>query len=56
MNCPQLRDDDGVVHSVSYLSPAISIGDRVTVSGFYAVTTNCIGTVIVVEDELGIER
>jgi hypothetical protein len=51
VDCPQVRDDSGVIHTVSYLSPGVKIGARVTVTGFYAVTTHCIGTVLVVRDE-----
>lgn len=52
VDCPQIRDDAGAVHPVSYLSPRVAIGARVEVSGFYAVTTKCRGTVLVVEEEL----
>jgi hypothetical protein len=51
VRCPEIRDDAGRVHVVSHLSPAIAIGARVTVTGFYAVTTKCLGRVLVVEDE-----
>ncbi|MDT8853545.1 hypothetical protein RNZ50_00560 [Paracoccaceae bacterium Fryx2] len=51
VDCPQIRDDSGKVHTVSYLSPGVAIGDRVKVSGFYAITTRCLGTVLVVEEE-----
>jgi len=51
VDCPQIRDDAGVIHPVSYLSPAVAIGARVAVSGFYAITTSCRGTVLVVEEE-----
>jgi hypothetical protein len=51
VDCPQIRDDAGTVHPVSYLSPRVGIGARVEVSGFYAVTTKCLGTVLVVEAE-----
>ncbi len=56
VDCPQVRDDAGVIHSVSYLSPGVGIGARVTLSGFYAVTTHCIGTVLVVRDEQILEN
>ena len=52
VNCPELRDDDGTIHVVSYLSPAAPIGTRVTVRGFYGITTTCLGTVLVVEEEV----
>lgn len=51
VDCPTIRDDAGVVHPVSYLSGAVAIGDRVTVTGFHAITTSCKGTVLVVEKE-----
>ncbi len=51
VDCPQLRDDAGVIHVVSYLSPGAPIGARVFVSGFYGITTTCRGTVLVVEEE-----
>lgn len=51
VECPTIQDDAGRIHPVSYLSPAIPIGGRVSVRGFYAVTTKCLGTVLVVEDE-----
>lgn len=52
VDCPQLRDDAGRLHAVSYLSPAVPIGGRVTVSGIYAVTTRCVGLVLAVEREV----
>lgn len=52
VDCPQLRDDAGTIHVVSYLSPAAPIGTRVTVRGFYGITTKCLGTVVVVEEEV----
>lgn len=51
VDCPQIRDDSGKVHSVSYLSPAVEIGGRVTVSGVYGVSTRCVGTVLIVQTE-----
>ena len=51
VDCPQIRDDAGVLHSVSYLSTGLAIGDRVTVSGAYGITTTCQGTVLVVAQE-----
>ena len=48
VDCPQIRDDAGVLHSVSYLSTGLAIGDRVTVSGAYGIITTCLGTVLVV--------
>ena len=52
VDCPTIQDDAGGVHAVSYLSGAIAIGDRVSVTGFYAVTTKCVGTVLVAEQEV----
>jgi hypothetical protein len=49
--CPTIRADDGTVHAVSYLPPSVAVGERVSVSGAYAVTTRCVGRVIVVEEE-----
>lgn len=51
VDCPTIRAADGTLHPVSYLSPTIPIGGRVTVRGFYAVTVGCLGTVLVVEEE-----
>lgn len=50
VDCPQLRDDEGTLHAVSYLSPTIAIGTRVRVTGFYAVTLACLGPVLVVQE------
>ncbi len=55
VQCPQVRDDAGVVHGVSYLSPDIPIGGRVTVRGFHAITPVCLGKVLVVEEEIKID-
>lgn len=51
VECPQIRDAAGAVHAVSYLSPGVAIGARVTVSGVYGITTSCRGTVLVVAHE-----
>jgi hypothetical protein len=51
VDCPTIRDDAGAVHPVARLSPRTAVGDRVTVSGFYAVTTTCRGRVLVIEEE-----
>jgi hypothetical protein len=56
VDCPQVQDDAGVIHSVSYLSPAVAIGARVTLTGQYAITTRCVGTVLVVRDEQILEN
>lgn len=50
VDCPQVRTDDGRIVGVSYLPPAIAIGDRVEVTGFMAVTTKCRGRVLVAEE------
>jgi hypothetical protein len=49
VDCPRVRTDDGQVYAVSYLEPAISIGDRVAVTGEIAAITSCRGNVIYVE-------
>jgi hypothetical protein len=51
VRCPAIRDDDGRVHTVSYLSPDIPIGGRVTVRGYYAIRLSCFDEVLVVEEE-----
>ena len=51
VDCPQIRDAAGAVHTVSYLSPAVALGARVTVRGVYGITTTCLGTVLVVQQE-----
>ncbi|MDR0810269.1 MAG: hypothetical protein LBE86_14275 [Gemmobacter sp.] len=51
VDCPQIETADGRRHGVSYLSPAIEIGGRVTVSGQYGVTTSCRGQVLIVAEE-----
>ena len=56
VDCPTIRDDAGGVHAISYISGAIAIGDRVLVTGFYAVTTSCVGTVLVAEQEVKLVR
>jgi hypothetical protein len=56
VDCPTIRDDDGNVHTVSYLSPAIEIGARVSVTGVYGITTTCLGRVLVVESETDLSR
>lgn len=51
VDCPQIETADGRRHGVSYLSPAVAIGARVTVSGHYGVTTTCLGRVLIVAEE-----
>ena len=50
VDCPTIRTDDRAVHAVSWLPPALAIGERVTVRGSNAVTTRCVGRVIAVEE------
>ena len=50
VDCPTLRGDDGRIHSVSHLHSSIAIGDRVSVTGHYAVTVRCVGEVLFVEE------
>jgi hypothetical protein len=52
VDCPLIQDDDGKNHAVSYLSPNILIGDRVTIRGHHGVTTGCRGTVLIAEQEM----
>lgn len=52
VDCPLIQTDDGKNHAVSYLSPSILIGERVTLRGHYGVTTGCLGTVLIVEQEM----
>jgi hypothetical protein len=55
VDCPTIEDDNGEVHPVSYLSPAVAIGARVSVSGVHGITTTCRGRVLVVETEQVLE-
>lgn len=50
VDCPQLRGEDGTITVVSYLAPAIPIGTRVKVTGFYAYVTSCRGRVLKAEE------
>lgn len=50
VNCPEIRDDAGGRHPVSYLPPRIGLGDRVTVTGTLGVMTTCRGVVLVVDE------
>ena len=50
VDCPQLRDDAGVLHPVSYLPSWIALGERVTVRGTFGVTATCRGVVLVVDE------
>lgn len=49
VDCPQVRTDDGQVYSISYLAPSIAIGDRVSVTGYMAYSTTCLGPVLKAE-------
>jgi hypothetical protein len=49
--CPQIRDDAGRIHTVSYLSPLAGIGARVTVTGSIGYSIKCIGKVFLVMEE-----
>lgn len=49
VDCPTIRTDGGKTYSISYLSPAIAIGDRITVTGVMANSATCRGPVIRVE-------
>lgn len=51
VDCPQLRDDAGKMQAVSALSSAVPIGGRVSLRGFYGVSTKCVGTVLIVTKE-----
>lgn len=51
VDCPQIETTDGRRHGLSYLSPAVAIGGRVTVSGHYGITTTCLGRVLIVAEE-----
>jgi hypothetical protein len=56
VQCPTIQDDEGVVHTVSYLSPGIPIGGRVMVRGYHAVRLSCFGDVLIVEEEIALDR
>jgi len=49
VDCSQIRTDDGKTYSISYLAPSIEIGDRVSVTGFFANVVECRGTVLYAE-------
>jgi hypothetical protein len=49
VDCPQVRTDDGTDYTVSYLAPAIKIGDRISVTGFFAHVVKCRGEVLFAE-------
>lgn len=50
VDCPQIMTDDGTLHPVSRLTADIAIGDRVTVTGTYGVTTTCKGQVLIIDE------
>ena len=56
VDCPTVKADDGKVVSISYLPPSIAIGDRVSVTGFFAVTTHCRGKVLYAEQVSALGR
>lgn len=52
VDCPTIETPDGQRHPVSFLSPAIAIGERVTVRGVYGTSTRCRGRVLIVREEI----
>ena len=56
VDCPTVKTDDGKVVGISYLPPSIAIGDRVSVTGFFAVTTHCRGKVLYAEEVTALGR
>ena len=56
VDCPTVKTDEGKVVGVSYLPPSIAIGDRISVTGFFAVTTHCVGEVLYAEDVTALGR
>lgn len=50
VDCPKLRTDDGVLHPVARLPADVAIGDRVSVTGSYGITTTCNGQVLIIAD------
>jgi hypothetical protein len=50
VNCAEIRSDDGTVHPVSGLNGDIAIGARITATGFYGVSTRCVGRVLIITD------
>ncbi|MBD0413674.1 hypothetical protein [Oryzicola mucosus] len=56
VDCPQIRGDDGQLHSVIGVSSDIAIGDRIRVSGHYAVSTRCRGQALVVEEQQKLQK
>jgi len=51
VDCPRLRDDAGHEYGVSYLSPAVAIGARVSLRGVWGISTRCRGRVLMVQQE-----
>jgi hypothetical protein len=49
VECPKLRGDDGKIYSVHYLPPAIAIGARLSVTGYFAKLVRCRGRVLYIE-------
>lgn len=50
VDCPTLRTDDGVLHPVARLPADVALGDRVSVTGTYGITTTCKGQVLIIAD------
>lgn len=50
VECPQVRAEDGEIYNVSYLAPTIAVGDRIRITGFWAITTTCVGRVMYAEE------
>lgn len=49
VECPQIRTDDGQLHSVTGLAADIALGTRITVTGHYGYSTTCLGKVLFIE-------
>lgn len=56
VECPRVRSDDGSTHGISYLAPSIAIGDRVSVTGYMAITVGCRGPVLYAEKVLVLSK
>jgi hypothetical protein len=50
VTCAEIRSDDGTVHPVSGLTGEVAIGDRITVTGTFGVSTSCVGRVLIIQD------
>lgn len=49
VNCPEIRTDDGAVIPVKGMTADIALGQRVTVTGSWGVSTSCTGRVLIIE-------